>query len=43
MIYDWLRRPENDTIAARAIGMVLTGAFLLLCVGLRLTPKQIGA
>lgn len=43
VIANWLYRPENDRIAAQAIGLVLAGALILLYAGLRLTPSKIGA
>lgn len=43
VIANWLYRPENDRIAAQAIGLILAGAFILLYAGLRLTPSKIGA
>lgn len=43
MVANWLYRPENDRIAAQALGLILAGALILLYVGLRLTPSKIGA
>ena len=39
----WFYPPENDALAARAIGCVLAGALVLLYAANRLTPKKIGA
>ena len=39
MIADWLYNPDHDRIVAQAIGLVLSGALVLLWVGLRLTTK----
>lgn len=36
---DWLLNPAHDRIVAQAIGLVLSGALVLLWVGLRLTTK----
>ena len=38
----WFYPPENDALAARAIGCVLAGALILLYAANRLTPKKIG-
>lgn len=35
----WLSNKENDPIVARALGLILGGALILLWVGLRLTEK----
>ena len=43
MLADWLYNPDHDKIVARALGLVLSGALILMCVGLKLTPKKIGA
>lgn len=40
---DWLLNPAHDRIVARALGLVLSGALVLLWAGLKLTPKKIGA
>ena len=39
----WLYPPEHDALVARAIGLIFSGALILLYAALRLTPKQIGA
>ena len=43
MLADWLYNPDHDKIVAQAIGLVLSGSLILLYVGLKLTPKKIGA
>lgn len=42
-VADWIYNPRNDRIVAQAIGLILSGALILLYVGLRLTPSKIGA
>ena len=42
-IATWLYPPEHDELAARAIGLIFSGALILLYAALRLTPKKIGA
>ena len=42
-IATWLYPPEHDALAARAIGLVLSGALILLWAGLRIAPRNIGA
>lgn len=39
----WLYPPEHDALAARAIGLIFSGALVLLYAALRLTPPKIGA
>lgn len=40
---DNLHRKEGDPVIARCLGMILSGALILAWVGLKLTPKSIGA
>lgn len=40
---DRLHCTDSDVLIARALGLVMAGAFLLLWAGLRLMPKPIGA
>ena len=37
----WLYPPEHDALAARAIGLIFSGALILLYTALRLTPPKI--
>ena len=39
----WLYPPEHDELVARAIGLIFSGALILLYTALRLTPKKVGA
>ena len=39
----WLYPPEHDALVARAIGLIFSGALILLYAALRLTPSKIGA
>ena len=40
---DRLHCSSGDAYLMRALGLIASGAFLLLWAGLRLTPRQIGA
>ena len=41
---DYAYPPEHDAVILRALGLVASGAFLLLYAALRLTPsKKVGA
>lgn len=38
-----LANPSNDALVVRALGLVASGALILLWAGLRLMPPKIGA
>lgn len=40
---DALHCKEGDRVLVQALGLLLSGALILACVALRITPKKIGA